>query len=480
MINTDSNKDEVEVFYRRLGTVGAYSLASNQDDNYTKEMNYANLINCIINGKYSNLDKFVSAVLKSYYDRRKEDFQQEVKKYIDSRDYTISKKHELVEKFLNENVLNDRVGISETKNIPFVLSSIIVKKMEEIFGDVIYFNPKNSYWGNMTSEIENALKYAGYTRPFADINLYVSDKHHENFSDNIKFYQQTIKDAYISVIESYIKTPSTLVTKGISREDYEKSCNVIEKFLDNCERLMTRKTFEDIDVSTVRSFYNEFKAFGRKQAYDVYSPGDLYWNIEEASSKKSFGTASEEDEKVLEDFMDRLKVMNMALKVKDKNGNNYPANYFLIMPIRIASILGVLKDLKSSSNSKKDKSLISKSEELIRESFPTIYLKSWRTEFNPELFMESRYRVCVRSRDGSVIMDLLDKNVFNDFCQQAEEVIDKNNLPLTEACYMAVCDKLSRGKPVFNLNGVEGAEKYLPVKSESTTLNKNGDNGEGK
>ena len=164
--------------------------------------------------------------------------------------------------------------------------------------------------------------------------------------------------------------------------------------------------------------------------------------------------ASEKDVEILEDFFKRIQLANKALDVKDSNGNPYPVNYFVYMPIPLNNVCFCLDRFRRCGFVKGENA------DVVQEFFDKVYpnhgyftrsIHNAGEGMNLDTLLQTHFKIVRRRGNGELISKVLD-------------VAEKYNLPKSSNCLFLVAYEFSRGREKV----VDLGTQKMPNNSEKT------------
>ena len=421
-------------------------------------------------GYYKSIKEFSKSVLKSYVLTKEE----EIIDFVKPEDLIIKKPVDLINKFLNEYIVDHgKVDCQNTNDVSSVVSKLIFEEAEKVFGDVIYLdmlNPKFKTIPEIKRGVVEAYKKEGFLPYSKDVRFLIRKEKTAEINDGAK-HQAALLKIYNYIFDSYIKNYQAHIHRDFSEDQYNEFWTVVKLCLDNIESRLTEESKKNEKfVETkhlVDTFFESTKERVRRTFTKEGRYGDYYNVIKNSLKNYLGGSYDNQDVQNLQQFYERIELVNEALKVTDDKNQNYPANYFVYMPIHPATILDLLSRFqKSDFLSEKQKLVVGDTKRWIRATFPNPYLSNTGDVAKVRDVLLP-FKNKTQFSDGTV-RDLTSDEKYNEFVGKVENYIKHNNLPGYSLCISCVGKDIYKGREPINTN----LKRTIQEKNEKVELKK--------
>lgn len=421
-------------------------------------------------GYYKSIKEFSKSVLKSYV-LTKED---EIIDFVKPEDLIIKKPVDLINKFLNEYIVDHgKVDCQNTNDVSSVVSKLIFEEAEKVFGDVIYLdmlNPKFKTIPEIKRGVVEAYKKEGFLPYSKDVRFLIRKEKTAEINDGAK-HQAALLRIYNYIFDSYIKNYQSHIHRDFSEDQYNEFWTVVKLCLDNIESRLTgesKKNEKFVETKhLVDIFFESTKERVRRTFTKEGRYGDYYNVIKNSLKNYLGGSYDNQDIQNLQQFYEKIELVNGALKVTDDKNQNYPANYFVYMPIHPATILDLLSRFqKSDFLSEKQKLVVGDTKRWIRATFPNPYLSNTGDVAKVRDVLLP-FKNKTQFSDGTV-RDLTSDEKYNEFVGKVENYIKQNNLPGYSLCISCVGKDIYKGREPINTN----LKRTIQEKNEKVELKK--------
>lgn len=419
--------------------------------------------NRFLNNEFQGIKEFTRAVLKSYVMAKDE----EIKPFVSPEDFAIKKPVELINKFLNDFIINGKpVQCENSEDVYKALAKIIATNTEEIFGHMLYLNllsPKSKSFGDTKKFLIEEFKNRKYLPYIKDDQRFLIKIRPISIVENNQNQQRILLETYISAVNIFIDGYRGHFSEAVKKDKFNKFWDAVGFFLSNVERKLSEenKISEDFVQAkkNVENFYGTTKEILRRSKTAEGRNGVYYNLVKESLRNFLDGKASDEEKNALNAFCNKVKVLNKALKITDEKGQNYPVNYFACMPIHPATMLSLLTRMQNSGILSDELARIfGETKSLTRASFTT-------TKDNFPVFGNTgdvtSIEETLRSFKGQeqvvngYVCDLSDENQYDMFVEKVEKVVDKNSLPKNQLCITYIGKDIIRGREPINLRDID-------------------------
>lgn len=415
-------------------------------------------------GYYKNINDLYMAILKSYI-ITKED---EVADFVVPEDLVIKKPVSLINKFLNEYVTDEKVECKNKNDVINTIAGLIFEDCKNTFGSVIYLemvNQKFKAMPEVKSAVIDLYKKDGYVAYTKDPRFLIGTKKESRLSNEPR-QQKRLLDAYISIVDNYIKNYKVHINKNFTEEQYNKLWSVVRLCLNNIEDRLTENFKLDEKYIVAKNLTDKFfktkQEEVRKALTRAGRHGDYCLQIKESIKKFASGNYEETDVQNLNEFYDRLKVLKKALSITDSNNKNYPTNYFVCMPIHPLTAIDLIsKFQKSGFLTKEQESNVSLAKRLIRESFPFQYMaNNGDVEDVKSVLLAYKHKTVF---PNGQVKDLSSDESYAEFVKEVEDYLVENKLPKNSVCISSVAHDMIRDREPINMGKKETEKELTPV-----------------
>ena len=434
----------------------------------SKEALMDEVLERVLAGEFGTLKEFAESAFKGFYVENRND----ASRFIGLKTNNIA----INTTFAINEFFNEKLGVYLDRQISNYDESY--KAIAKIFADELEKRgDKYLFVDNMTSCTKSKFHYF-VLHEFADRGVDISDLDRKKFlvlperenkqmSQNPEFYL----NQYIQIAEVVVKNRAGL--KGVYSA-YEKTADlkefwgVVEEALSVAEKRLPEKTKQDkrflIAKKEVDGFFNVtlkniYQKRTREGRFGFYCA-----EIQEIVKKWKKDSLTSEERSTLINFLLRSEDVNKALKVVDKNGKNYPLNYFVCMSIAPDAYTRILTDLvkigKFDPNTLK---FLDETKTLVRKSFFMGYNSF--SDLPEELEVVFKPFKCIIQRDGKYL-DAGSEEGFARALKLGKEYIERYNLPKSKLCYTALAKEIftvDRREPVCLPESLK--TKYLNEKT---------------
>ncbi len=423
-----------------------------------------------LSGYYKSVKDFAKSVLKSYILTNED----EIIEFVKPEDLIIKKPVDLINKFLNEYIVeNDKVDCQNTNDVSEAIAKLIFAEAENVFGNVIYLdmlNPKFKTVPEIKRGVVEAYKQEGFLPYSKDVRFLIRKEKTAEINGGTK-HQIALLKMYDYIFENYIKNYQSHIHKDFSEDQYNEFWTVVKLCLDNIENRLTEESRKNEkfveDKHLADTFFESTKEKVRRTFTKEGRYGDYYNVIKNSLKNYLGGNYDNQDIQNLQQFYQRIELVNGALKITDEKRQNYPANYFVYMPIHPATILDLLSRFqKSTFLSDKQKLLVGDTKRLIRATFPNPYMSNTGDVAKVgEVLLPFKNKT--QFSDGTV-RDLTSDEKYNEFVGKVENYIKQNNLPGYSLCISCVGKDIYKGREPINTN----LKRTIQEKNEKIALKK--------
>lgn len=437
------------------------------DMNMSKEHLTSELTKRYLNGDYKQIVGDLSeSILVSYMLKRNkdnvddynltkaemEDNLKEVENFVSTQDLKISKPFALISKFLSDISTKEQTyNCSTLDDVKKSISKIVMDEIEDTFGNNIYLKYLTTV--DIGSAVKAECKDRGYElwkkKPFA-VKAEANDL-------KVAKNQELLMSIYIHVVKNYIKDYTSQMKREIKEDDFNMLWNTVEDFLNNAQERMSEATKNNPKFLQYKQQADNFFNNTINQIYSTYvieaKHGPLYHTLKTSFEHFENGDYTKQDIDIVRDFYSRIVKLNEALSVvgKDENGEfNYPANYFVVMPIDnqvLSDCFKKLDDVNKKYNiiSDYDENMVASTKTLINKSFKRGLIPSSSAVCEPEKFL-AVYKGQKFVYKNGVTVDISTEKEYEKFVERVVEVLEKNKLRKTQECVSIVASYLSKGR----------------------------------
>lgn len=380
--------------------------------------------------------RLAKAFLKSYCEAGREE---EISSFVDKEAWQIKYKEilPLINKFVNDFFTEQKVNITNGEELDKVLCSIAAEKLSKVFGSCIQVT-------NTNNKIVDTQFKLNITRNLLDMGYveqagFLIDGPQTQINEK---YQKNILNMYINIANEFVNHHTGLKRK-MEDEKYDLIWATVEKYLKNCESLMTDKTKQDETFKNVKQeveLYFQSKHDLRQHYTLTGIYGDYYNEVSSCIKRFKKGQNTPQDNEIVESFLTKTREINKALSYKDSKGRRYACNYFVYTTTPPMSMLYLICDFyKNIPNLKEeDIKMLLRTKSLIRAAFGN-KMKNRQTVSS---YHDSLRMFKYKTPD----FDLTNQENFDKFAMKVKEKVDKYNLPNTELCVQIVGADMLKGK----------------------------------
>ena len=434
------------------------------DLNAPKEVVTEEFYERFLSGYYKTLNDFAMSILKSYviFDENA------IVDFVSPEDLTIKRPLKLINKFLNDYILEQKVECQNKNEIVSVIADTIFDDTKKTFGNVIYLemvSPKFKTIPGVKSAVVNLYKTQGFI-PYSRDNRFLFGKGNDATIPTSARRQKRLLDTYNFVADEYIKNYKLQINKNLTEEQYNNLWSVVKACLNSIESRMTEATKQDTKFIASKKLAGDFfenKQEGvRRSITRAGRHGDYYLQVKESLKNYSSGKYSEEDVQNLGEFYERLRVLKKALSIKDSKNKNYPTNYFVCMPIHPLTAIDLIsKFQRSGFLTQEQEANVVSAKSLIRGCFSSPYMSNGGDVADPKEVLLS-YKHKTVFPDGTVKDYTGDEN-YSKFVSQVDSYIEAHHLPKYAECIACVGQDLFRGREPINMGKEETKKDVAPV-----------------
>lgn len=421
-----------------------------------------------LNNDYKNMQDFARGILKSYmFTATDEIVPVEIVPYIKAEDLKI-REIPLINKFLNDYIVDEgkSVEIKKSADTYKAVAKIIVDKLDEVFGDVVYLNMMDQSV-KISSELKRTLAeaykqngYVAYTRDPRFLIRQTSDGKKPEIKEE---YQPMLLTMYSTIVKRYIIEYANHIHQNLSIEKFNEFWDVVELYLSSVESRLSEESKKSEKYlkykEVVDKFYSTTKEKVRRSCIKEGRNGDYYKLVKTAIDQLNKGEATDETREVLKDFYSKIEKVNKGLRIKDENGDNYPANYFVCMPVHPSMALELMTKLQKTGFLNEEQiKFVGDTKLLMRKSLPVanVYspiVSNTGDVENPRSVL-TPLKIYTRYPDGRV-SDLAGDEEYGCFVDKVEKYIEEHNLPKNNVCITMIGKDIARGREPLNMEGIE-------------------------
>ena len=200
-----------------------------------------------LNNDYKNMQDFARGILKSYmFTATDEIVPVEIVPYIKAEDLKI-REIPLINKFLNDYIVDEgkSVEIKKSADTYKAVAKIIVDKLDEVFGDVVYLNMMDQSV-KISSELKRTLAeaykqngYVAYTRDPRFLIRQTSDGKKPEIKEE---YQPMLLTMYSTIVKRYIIEYANHIHQNLSIEKFNEFWDVVELYLSSVESRLSEES----------------------------------------------------------------------------------------------------------------------------------------------------------------------------------------------------------------------------------------------
>lgn len=412
----------------------------------------------VIDNKYKSLTNFSMAVLKSFMKYKEED----VLPFVDTGAYKIKKPVGMINKFFNDYVLDDNsANCSSSDDVCKLFSKIVLDEMEEVYGAVAYLDiVKDKTMNRLKPFLTEEIKNRGYVPCQKDVRFLIKTTQYDGHV--VPNRQSTILKNYEKVVKNYIVNWTLHVSENTTDSQYFEFWETVKLCLLGMELCMTPETKKSEvfikNKQIIDDFYeNKIDKIRRSKTNDG-KRGD-YYNLVNGSLDRCINkTNTPEDTEILKRFYHKLENLKEALSYTDENGNSYPVNYFVCMPIHPSTIMSILTKMQRSDLFTKDQTdFLTTVKSEIRRQIPSTNLRNDGDVEKTESVLVG-YRLNAVFLDGRTT-DLRTDKAYNEFIKKVDDYIDENNLPRSGICISLVADAMRNNRSPIKMPQLNSPEK---------------------
>lgn len=415
----------------------------------------------LMNGYYKNLNELSMSILKSYVMVNND----EVMAFVSPEDLVINKHLKLINKFLNEYVLENNVECNNKTDIINTIANAIFEDAKKTYGSALYMeilSPKCKVIPQVKSAVVNLYKSQGFVSYSRDCRFLFKKEKDVTIPTSAR-RQKKLLNTYNFIADQYVKNYKIHINKNLTEEKYNELWAVIKTCLNNIENRMTAETKKDPSFIASKAIADDFfvnKQEGvRRSVTRAGRHGDYYLQVKESLKHFLSGEYNDSDVKNLSEFYDRLNVLKKALSIKDSKNKNYPTNYFVCMPIHPLTAIDLIsKFQRSGFLTQEQEQNVASAKSLIRSSFSSPYMtNSGDVADSKDVLLEYKHKTVFP--DGTV-KDYTEDANYDKFIGQVDSYIEAHHLPKYAECISCVGQELFRGREPINL-GKEVVKKEL-------------------
>ena len=430
------------------------------------------LFNRFLTGYYKGIKSFSKSILKSYILSKERE--EEVFDFINPEDLTIKKPIELINKFLKEYIVeNNAVDCKNAGDVGLKIAESIFEYYQSVFGKTIYFDmlyPGFKTMPEVKKSIVEVYKSLGYVAYPKDPRFLISSNVSEPLVPNPK-NQETILKMYYHIYDVYVWNYQSHINSKFTEDRYNEFWGVVKLFFNSLETLLTDESKHDEGFVKIKKKVDNFFESTQEKVRRIHTQdgryGDYCKAIRESLKHYMSGSFDNSDLSNLQEFYERTVRLHSALDIFDENGQNYPVNYFVCMPIHPTTIIDLLSRFqKSDFLTEKQKLLVGDTKRLIRFSFPDPRMANNGDVAKVEEVLLP-FRNKIKLPDGTV-RDLTNAGNFEKFVSTVSKFIEDNKLPKYEVCISCVGRDIYKGRPPITVDAEGRKKDESNIKNKST------------
>ncbi len=414
----------------------------------------------LVNGDYETLNDLALGIAKSYHANDPES----ISKYVKKLDLMLNNPIGIVNKFFNEHILDESTVFEKSEDIWTAYAKVIAEKFPKFYGNVTYIDLTSmsfDFKDRISLAVNKAMKEKGFMPNKFDGNLFIN----KTFSKSNGKNQSLLLMAYCDLVDRYVGKFDKIIPKKPKEDDFNNFCNAIQTLFSNLENEMTKETKSNplfiMKNKSVKKFLNEHRPilhtinFGDSEVYRCRVREALN-HIKDSENKEKI---KDEDKSVAEEFYGRLKKLNKAFKISDKDGI-FPVNYYAIMPLHVKTCFALVDSLqKSGYLSKQDSTELYQVKSVLNRFKQDRQITSVDLQGMAQDNFFKEYRCKIRTSEN--VVDLTDEENYKLFKDMVIETMQEYNLPYFDTCIKGVAYNLARARRPINLGDEDqGHEAY--------------------
>jgi len=404
-----------------------------------------------LNGKYPNLKKeFLNSVVKSYMPKH----YSMIREFVSPADLTISRPNQLMEKFLMDLFPGkEPKDCSRLEGVRDWVAEVLIDYLQEVCGDVLYF--KDLFASeDLRSSLRRVCESKGYKLTKSDFAVFGGASQGMELSKN----QTMLLDFYKSVVEKYIVDYKSHIKKHLNKDQYDQIWTAVEMFLINAEQKLSYVSKVSPEFVKYHAIAKKFFAETKEKAYSSGVSegrrGEYLTNLKSSFKAIKDLHAQPEDLELFRDFYNKTIRLNEVLSIVDEFGNNFPANYFAVMPVHPVNFSEALRQFLSLQSQMEiienfDITKVDAAKRLVGKAFGGAERSNTGDKCDTKDALW-RYRGMRYETRGKVV-DISTDELFDEFASAVENVVAQNQLPASKLCIQTVAKSLSRGRQAINI-----------------------------
>lgn len=421
-----------------------------------------------LNNDYKSMQDFSRGILKSYIVASTDEVVPiEIVPFIKAEDLKI-KDIALINKFLNDYIVDEgkSVEIKTAAETYRTVAKILVDKLDEMFGDVVYLNmmDQNAKISNeLRRYLSEAYKSNGYVAYSKDPRFLIRQTSDDKKVEIKEEYQPMLLTMYSTIVKRYIIEYGNHIHPNLSVEKFNEFWDVVELYLNSVESRLSAESKKSEKYlkykEIVDRFYTVTKEKIRRTCIKEGRNGDYYKLVKTAIDQLKKKESTAETMEVLKDFYSKIEKVNKGLRIEDENGENYPANYFLCMPVHPSMAIELMTKLQKTGFLNEEQiRFVGDTKRLVRTSMPVanVYspvISNTGDVENPKNIL-TPFKIFTKFPDGNV-SDLASEEKYNCFVSKVEKYMEEHNLPKNNVCITMVGKDIARGREPLNIDGIE-------------------------
>ena len=442
---------------------------------YIKEFDFSesredlmdDILERILSGKISCLKELSQAIFKSYYIQDKEG----ATRFLSTKS---KKSASIIPSSTVAALLEEKLGIS-IKDKPLtheesyeLISKVFADELERRSKSLLHVDmASNLLDSKIISLIANELQSRGAKEmKLGGKKIYrMPNRAKKEFAQGTDFYVYEYK----TIVENFVKKCSdfnNIYRINGNGKEVTDFWAIIKDSLQEIEEIMpeeakTDKTFlkakKEADHFFNEAFENLYQKHTKEGKYGAY-----YIEVQDAVKRWKDGTANDKENQIIVDFLYKVKDVNMALRIVDKNGKNYPLNYFICMPMAPDAYAKTLSDIIRIGKLKPTTlNFLIDTKTLVKTTFAIGSHNYAFSDTKEELETIFKMYRGIIEKDGKILDTSTDEGL-EKVLNLGQEYIEKYNLPKSRVCYNALAKELfttERREPVCLPKAIES--KYL-------------------
>ena len=408
----------------------------------------------IFKNDFSSYKNLATSIFKSY--TKLGDAQKaEMEDFVDFEYLKLKKPNEIIEKFLNDFVLTEKVAnLKKNEDLETAFANGLAERLEDIFGSQMFVDVdtlNNISLVTFKSKLLSKLQNDGYHFDKNVPELMTNENLNKKSTKNS---QQFVLDNYVNFVNKYVRDYGDHLKPLSKEKDYDDYWTKIKSYCNYLDGLLTEQTKQNPSYLKAQTLLDEFYSkeidYIKKNRTKFGKFGEYLSGVFASAVNLKNNKASEEDMANINSFLQKVKHMNQDIMEGD---NPNPVVYFYYFKVSPLVCMQVVKKLIES-----EKKLPKEQVKELRDAS-----KYLNMSFRANVGLETMDVVDVRStlnnkyrnfstQSSTHKMDMTIDGNFDKFVQNVEKAIADYDLPKNELCISALAKRISFGKKPLDLH----------------------------